>query len=151
MEELENENNEKSLGDKAPGVFELEQLDVKIQKLKMINFGPDFEAQPADKKIRYLKKLASSMNQAADMLQTERNDLLVLVDALKKQIEYAEQNALQHKNTMNNALTAFNLENQELMKEVQKAQKTVKEKERAIDILNKRVEELEDKLKRCPN
>jgi len=52
----------------------------------MIAWGPEYAAWPADRKINYLEKLASSMNHAADVMQKERNRALARIAALDKRL-----------------------------------------------------------------
>lgn len=134
MDDIEEINN-LELGE----LPELKKLDVTIPKLKMIKFGEEFEQWDKPKQIRYLKRLASSMNQAADILQTERNALLVQIDGLKSQLEYAQINVTQNKTIMLNALNQYNAERQELITQIQELQTRIKAQDVAIDILNKKL------------
>lgn len=124
---------------------ELKKLDVTIPKVKMIQFGDEFEEWTNPKKIVYLKRLASTMNQAADILQQERNKLLVEVESLKKQLENAESNVTQHKTIMINAVTQYNDERQNLSREIQELQVRVKAQDKVIEMLNESLKSKVDK------
>lgn len=118
---------------------ELKKLDVTIPKLKMIRFGEEFDQWTKPKQIEYLKRLASSMNQAADILQNERNELLTQVASLKSQIENADTNVAQNKTIMINAVTQYNQERQELVQQIQELQTRVRAQDKVIELLNEKL------------
>lgn len=84
-----------------------------------IDWGMDFEEFDKDHKIRYLQKLCSALNHSADLIQTERNNLLVEANKLQKMAEFAEEAVAIQKNIVIKAITSHNAEKQELIKILQ--------------------------------
>lgn len=81
---------------------------------KMIRFGPDFDEWEDDRKIRYLKALASSMNEAADTIQKERNALLVVVAQQKEQLANANKKIELQKLMLDQSIAEHNEERNSL-------------------------------------
>lgn len=65
--------------------------DIKYTPAREINWGADFEELGDQHKIIYLKKFSASMNQAADLLQVERNNLLNDISVMREMLDSAEQ------------------------------------------------------------
>jgi hypothetical protein len=107
--------------------------------VRQINFGKDFEDWDDQKKIRYLKSLASSMNQAAEFMQDERNKVLRNRDMILKQLQSCENSLMIQKNIVAKSIKDFNQEREKFIKHVQELTATVKAREDAIRVL-------EDKL-----
>ena len=77
------------------------RLDPKLMTKRppMIQWGLLYQAKTDQEKIRYLEKLASSMNHAASLIQDERNQLGALCALKEQQIV-----TLNHTVTANNAM-----------------------------------------------
>ena len=113
---------------------------IKVEKLKMpkgivpqIDFGRDFEEDFDDaRKIRYLKKLSSAMNHAADVIQKERNALLLDLKAALKAAEHADEAVTIQKDIVVKAITNYNAEKQDLIKRIQELETEVKVQEQLI-------------------
>ena len=95
-------------------------------KAPMIELGEPFFEQSHKEQVRYLHKLASAMNHAADIIQKERDALLSQKIALEQQLLQA-QNALGiQKASMINAITNNNAQNQETGSRIVELQNRVK-------------------------
>lgn len=113
--------------------------DYLTEKAPQIQFGEDFEDWDSDKKIRYLKRLASTMNHAADMMQNERNELLAKVKVLKAQLASSEQNLTITKDIMRNALTSNNTSKDEFATRIHELEYITKTQDKVIEELNMRL------------
>jgi hypothetical protein len=109
--------------------------EVKVEDLNLpddpgrapqIVWGEDFENFDKDNKIRYLKKLCSALNHAADLIQKERNNLAEECVKMAKQLENADKIVGIRKDTLVKALTDHNEEKQKLIKELQRVQRELK-------------------------
>lgn len=69
----------------AKGWHKLDDNLISARPPKIV-FSKQFDAWPDVKKIEYLKKMASSMNQAAKLIQNERDQLNELCALKEKQI-----------------------------------------------------------------
>lgn len=107
--------------------------------VKMIKFGEDFEKWPDSRKIEYLKKLASAMNQAADGMQTERNALLEDMGLARRQLENAEKALQIQKTIVSNHLTTSNADQQKYLKQIAGLQNMLAIKETVIKELNEKL------------
>lgn len=101
----------------------------------MIKFGDDFEKWNDERKINYLKRLASSMNHAADLMQKERNLALASLKEMKTVLEAIQENLEIQKKIVVNNLTADNAEKQELFLRIQDLERIGREKDKVIDQL----------------
>lgn len=84
-----------------------------------IDWGQDFLDWDSEQQNRYLRRLCSALNHAADLIQKERNELLVELNRLKKGIEDANAAVEVRKNTLFKVITDHNAEKQELIKRLQ--------------------------------
>jgi len=92
-----------------------------------IKFGEGFDEWPTGKQISYLKELASSMNNAADKMQTERNEMSGKLALAEDKLANA-QNALDiQKTIVMNHITTANIERQSFIAEIQALQARVRE------------------------
>ena len=104
-------------------------------KIPMIAFGDDYRKWDDKHKISYLEKLASSMNHAADVMQTERN---LAMNSLKQVQEFlvsagAELEA--QKNLLITQITTDNAEKQETALIIQDLQKENRRMSKLLDNL----------------
>lgn len=95
-------------------------------KIPQIDWGQDFENFDKDHKIRYLKRLCSALNHAADTIQNERNDALKKIGELLRQLENAEKSVEIQKDIMHRAITANNEEKQQMIQRLQELEAEVK-------------------------
>lgn len=84
------------------GLKRIERLASMHQHAPKIKWGSDYQSWPIEKRLNHAERLAAAMNHAADVLQSERNELLKLVahqEAQLKQsaVKYLEQGDLIHR------------------------------------------------------
>ena len=108
-----------------------------------IRFSDEFHAKPPREQIIYLEKLASSQNEALDLMQKERNQLAVRVTTLEAQLKGAENNLMITKNIMQKNLTDTNTEREDRILRVQQLEKALKEKNVIIENLSNKLKSLE--------
>jgi putative cell wall-binding protein len=108
-----------------------------IGRVPMIRFGTEFEAWEDKRKIEYLKKLASSMNEAARVMQDERNELALTVSSLQQQLLNLEKNLTQVKNIMIKNITDSNESKEQNLGQIMQLQSRVKAQDAVIEQLNK--------------
>lgn len=82
---------------------------IKYVPAREINWGADFEALEDKQKIVYLKKFSASMNQAAELIQLERNDLSNDIVVMKRMMQAAETATGTHKAMLTKVITDNNL------------------------------------------
>lgn len=99
---------------------------IKVERLKLpdsaapqIDFGQDFEEFDTERKIRYLKKLSSAMNHAADLIQRERDQLLKDIVVAVESVQNAENAVTIQKDIVVRSITSHNAEKQDLIKRIQ--------------------------------
>ena len=107
---------------------------------KVLRFGKQFEEWTDQRKIDYLKKLASAMNQAADMMQNERNVLAQKLDQVQRSLQNAETNLHTQKSINANMIGSSNATQQNYIKDLQASQQRVKTQDKVIKELNERLE-----------
>lgn len=83
--------------------------DIKYVLAREINWGADFDALEDKQKIVYLKKFSASMNQAAELIQGERNALANDIEVMKKMMQAAETATNNHKSMLTKVITDNNL------------------------------------------
>lgn len=98
-----------------------------------IDWGREFEEDMEDAhKIRYLKKLASALNYATDLIQNERNDCLLEIGRMKECVENAESAVTIQKAIVLTAITGHNQEKQDMIAQLQELEATIKMQEQLI-------------------
>ena len=100
-----------------------------------IDWGEDFNNFDDIKKIIYLKKLCSALNHATDLIQKERNQLLVDIKVTKSVAENAGEAVAIQKAIVLKAITDHNREKQEFANQLQTLERTMKEKDKIIEDL----------------
>jgi len=110
-------------------------------RIRPIKWGADQEeggwnSWSVDEKLKYAMDLASAMNQAADALQDERNELLEKAKGLEEQLNNCEKNLSIQKNTLVAALNNHNDRNQRDAKAIQDLQTRVRAQDALIEQLN---------------
>lgn len=111
------------------------ELVTNVPKFKMIKYGEEFEAWPDSRKINYLKKLASSMNHAADLMQQERNEIAEEIKVIKEQMDNAEKNLAIQKGIVLKVITDGNVANQDHINRIQLLERKLREKDETIENL----------------
>lgn len=92
-----------------------------------IDWGEDFNSWDIEQQNRYLKRLCSALNHAADMIQNERNEALNKLHEMKQILENADQATAVQKGIAHRAITAHNLEKQELIVRIRELETEVKD------------------------
>jgi hypothetical protein len=127
-------------GIEVDGLEELDFEGIEAPRARMINFGEDFQRFSDRHKIEFLKKLASSMNHAADIMQQERNKALIEIIALKEQLANTENNLKIQRDIVLKTITDNNKAKDDYIKRIQELEETVRARETAIEILNEKLE-----------
>lgn len=109
-------------------------------KIHPIKWGAESDTEGwttwgVEEKLAYAMELASAMNQAADMMQTERNKLKERAEFAEKQLSNCEQNLLIQKTTLTSAITNHNERTQQDAKRIQELEARVKAQDRVIEEL----------------
>ena len=92
--------------------------DIKYTQARDINWGVDFDALEDKQKIVYLKKFSASMNQAAELIQNERNLLAADNEVMKGMLAAAETANGNQKKMLIKVITTNNLSAQEAGNEI---------------------------------
>lgn len=92
-------------------------------KINAINWGADSENSgwskwDIEKRLSYAMELASAMNQAADIMQKERNILLDEKATLEGQLKSAEESTLISKTIMTTNIMESNRKHQEFAEDI---------------------------------
>jgi len=112
------------------------------QRAPKINWGSTYNAWEVKKRLRYAEELANSMNHAADILQQERNKLLKICQAQENQLkQYGEKYEAQG-GLMSRELADADKEKQELYQQIVDLGKQIKQRDRTIAKLEKKIEEM---------
>lgn len=118
--------------------MEISVKDLKLPKepgkAPAINWGEDFENFDDMKKIIYLKKLCSALNQAAEQIHIERNEVLEKCQELVVLAENANKAVDIQKAIVRNAIDSYNKEKQELISRLQELEAEVKLQKSIIDL-----------------
>lgn len=95
-----------------------------------------------DAKLAFAMELASAMNQAADIMQTERNALAERTLVAEKQVENLDERMLIYRGTLSETITAQNAEKQAHATELKKLQVQIREQGVTINELHEQVRAL---------
>lgn len=98
---------------------QMECDDKRGRKKMRIHWGEDYMSWPLERRLAFAEDLASSMNNAADVLQQERNKLVELANRQEENlkawaIKYEDQGRL-----LTERVTAANTEKQQRLQEMQ--------------------------------
>ncbi len=97
----------------------------------------EWHSWPLEHRLAYAMELASAMNQAADALQKERNELLSKVKAAKQQTENAEAALHIQKMIVTENMTTSNANIQGLAEKIQRLQQAIKQRDKTIEDLRR--------------
>jgi len=109
-----------------------------------IDWGEDFKAWDVEKQNRYLKRLCSALNHAADNIQNERNRALEACHEMKEVAEQADKSTDIQKDIVKRAITGFNAEKQELIRRIQELETENRDLSIQNKSLNTRIKKYED-------
>lgn len=94
-----------------------------------IAWGDEYKQWGSDRKIKYLEKLASTMNYAAWKIQEERNQLQSLCERKEKQIEALKQAIEQNNNMIQQQIAEMNAKSQGYHKVVKQLDEKIRKLE----------------------
>jgi hypothetical protein len=87
-------------------------------KAPPIKWGADYQKLSLRRRLRYAENIASAMNHAADVIQTERQGLIEVARQQEKQIKQLAAELKNQGEIINSELTRANEEKQELLKKI---------------------------------
>ena len=111
----------------------------KVPKYRMIKFGEEFEKWSTTRQMNYLKKLASSMNHAAYVMQQERNALAEEVVLAKEQVVNAETSLAIQKKIVFKSITDTNQAKEDYINRIQVLEGKLRDRESDIDMLQEQL------------
>ncbi len=92
-----------------------------------IKWGDEYRSWPIEKRLDYAERLAASMNNAASVLQDERNNLLEVARSQEKQLEQAKVTAHQSTQIMHQQIAQTAAEKQQLYNQIVQLQSELKQ------------------------
>jgi hypothetical protein len=110
-------------------------------KINPINWGGENESKTegwnswtTEEKLEFSMELASAMNQAAEIMQNERNDMVEKV-RVAEELALNAQTALEiQKAIVFTTLTEDNLVKQDMISKIQKLEKTVRDQKKELEV-----------------
>jgi len=114
---------------------EIKRLPAMAKNQPKIAWGEEYQSWPIEKRLHYAERLAASMNNAADVMQKERNELLELC---KRQEAQLKDNSVQYHelgDLMNVELAKMDAEKQLLYADLVKITKELKEAKHELLVL----------------
>ena len=105
-------------------------------KIKMIKFGEEYKEWPDDRKIRYLEKLASAMNEAAAEMEKERDEAFAFAKNAERQIKAASELRDAQIEITTKQLLESNSANQRNLQLIQRLQDRIRAQDLVIEKLN---------------
>jgi predicted RNA-binding protein with PUA domain len=109
-------------------------------QVKMIAWGKDYKTWNTERKLEFAEALASAMNEAAEIMQNERNILAEEVLKLNKLLEKAQEATDIMRNTNVTAITKFNAEKQDMAARIRELETMLSDAEKraaVAEITNK--------------
>ncbi len=114
---------------------DIQRLPAMAKNQPRIAWGVEYQAWPIEKRLHYAERLAASMNNAADVMQKERNELLELC---KRQEAQLKDNSVQYHelgDLMNRELAKMDAEKQGIYVDLVKLTKEIKEAKHELLVL----------------
>lgn len=115
----------------------VERHDLK-SKAPKINWGPDFQNMPVDKKLRYMLKFCDSFNHALDIKHQEYLKSAEAGLKQEKQIMALENNLNGLRNVWNTEVANHNTASQEFQKTIANLQTMVRSEREKLKVLRSR-------------
>ena len=100
---------------------------------RMIDFSEEFEARSDRDKITYLKKLASSQNEALDLMQKDRDRIAGELTVMKALLSNAETALAIQRNIVQDSLTKSNEDSQETADRIHELETRVRAQDAVIE------------------
>lgn len=116
-------------------------------KVKMIAWGKDYLNWDLEHRLEYSEALASAMNEACDLIQKERNSLLIENSKLKDMLDEANIGLNTQRKANINSITIANQEKQELIKTIRQLEEKFKASEREKVSLELKLNSLNEEIK----
>lgn len=95
-----------------------------------ISWGGEYRAWPVERRLHYAERLASTMNHAADVLQTERNAMIEVANSQEVKLKHAAKVYAALGETMHTELANADAEKQKLYTQIVSLQRDIKEARR---------------------
>ncbi len=103
--------------------------DLVVAKAPKIAWGDGYNMMTDAKKIKYLEKLASTMNHAAYLVQSERDDLVKLYDEKELKVRSLSESLNANNDMIQQQITKMNEEKQKFLKSIASLKATIREYE----------------------
>jgi len=129
---MSNENYNDADPDGLGDLKEIRRLPQMQKSAPKIRWGSEYLSWPIERRLNYAERLAYAMNHAADVLQQERNKLLVHVADLERKLEQNTHSYITQGELMHHELGMADSEKQGLYRQIVSLQSEVKEKDRRI-------------------
>ena len=110
----------------AEGFKRIEPIEANPPK---VAWGETFKAWPMTKQNQWLKKFSEAMNHAADLVQTERDQLNTLCEQKEAQIKKLHDMMRQNNIMLQQEVTKFNAQRQGYNKEIARLNTRIRELE----------------------
>lgn len=123
------------VADPPPGFKVLEPIEGKKNHIPEIQWGEVFKGWKPARQIRYLKALASSMNESAELMQKERNECLKVIEKNEIQIKALHKKNADQMDLITDQMAKFNEGKQGLLMRIQELDRLngeLKKKERGL-------------------
>jgi hypothetical protein len=104
-----------------------------------IQWGKEYRSWPIKKRLKFAERLADTMNHAADVIQGERDKLLVILKEKEEKLKASIKQYLAQGEMIHNKLAEADAEKQELYKQIVDLNKKVKLQARKIKVLETRI------------
>jgi len=101
----------------AEGFYKIDE-NLITKRPPKIKWGMKYTNKSANEKIKYLEKLASSMNHAAYLVQEERNELGILCEKKERQIESMAKSLCDNNTMIQQEITRMNSDRQYYNKQI---------------------------------
>ena len=133
--DLNNKYKDLIAGDVPEGFKKLEPVRGRRIIAPKIKWGDEYKSWSMKDQLSYAERVASSMNEAADLLQKERNELAKLLTEKEHKLVSSIKEINDLKRVVEQQITTSNEEKQELFVHIVKLQKTIKKQKLYIEKL----------------
>ncbi len=113
----------------AAGFEQLDENVLELRRPPKIQWGRLYQGQDDSEKIAYLEKLAASMNHAASLVQSQRDELAELCSNKELQLESLTEAMRMNNEILQSQVTQMNEQRQGFNSEVARLNKIIRELE----------------------
>jgi len=124
-------NNNKSDPDFFVEGFKRIDQSLVLRNPPKIKWGKEYLDWPDDRKIRYLEKLSAAMNEAAHLVQVERDELNRLIILKEEQLTQLSKAMAANNNMLQQEVTKMNAERQSFNTAVAKLNQEIRDLKKA--------------------